>query len=117
MKFPDASFAPFFDELVVVSGTRPGTPPSSDAKTFRCTCRACVMPLADAAAVLDDSVQATRPRFSVLVPSRGDRAWIEAALGTRPQTGDAIELANGLKATVRKVNPLVDAWYEMEAEA
>ena len=109
MKFPNRVFAPFFDALVKITAPRVDMTISSGF-------RACVMPLTDAIAVLDDSVQSTRPRFSVLIAATGDQAWIEAALGSRPQIGDKIELQDGLVTSVKKVSPHVDAWYELEVE-
>ena len=109
MNFPNQSFAPFFDEIVKISATR-------GSQTISGGFRACVMPVQDAEALFDGSVQSTRPRFSVLVASSGNQAWIEAAIRSRPQIGDVVELKSGLVTAVRKVNPVVDAWYEIEVE-
>ena len=75
------------------------------------------MPITDAEPI-DPSIstQSTRAHFTVLLAANGSQAWIETAIGSRPQIGDKIELASGLKTSVRKVSPLVDAWYELEVE-
>lgn len=110
MNFPNQSLAPFFDTLVKISAPRPSGDLSFSVK-------ACVMPLSDAEPIDPSlSTQSTRARFSVLLSASGDQAWIEAAIGSRPQIGDRIELASGLKTSVRKCSPLVDAWYELEVE-
>lgn len=110
MDFPNKSFAPFFDTLVKIGAPRPSGDLSFSVK-------ACVMPISDAEPIIPEtSTQSTRARFSVLLAASGDQAWIEAAIGSRPQIGDRIELASGLKTSVRKVSPLVDAWYELEVE-
>ena len=104
------AFEPMFDEIVSVLAKRPSGDISGGF-------RACVMPIADAGAILGDmSTQSTRARFSVLIAANGSQAWIEAALGSRPQIGDKIELKSGLKTSVVKVSPLVDSWYELEVE-
>ena len=105
-----AAFEPMFDEIVSVLAKRPSGDISGGF-------RACVMPIADAAVIVGDvSVQSARPRFSVLIAANGSQAWLEAALGSRPQIGDKVELRNGLKTSVVKVSPLVDSWYELEVE-
>lgn len=116
MEFPNKSLAPFFDTLVKISASRP-RPDGQAPLDLSFSCKACVMPLSDAEPIDPSlSTQSTRARFSVLLSATGDQAWIEAAIGSRPQIGDRIELASGLKTSVRKVSPLVDAWYELEVE-
>lgn len=110
MNFPNKALAPFFDTLVKISAPRPSGEVSASFK-------ACVMPIADAEPIMPEiSTQSTRARFSVLLAATGSQAWIEAAIGSRPQFGDKIELLSGLTTSVKKVSPLVDAWYELEVE-
>jgi hypothetical protein len=110
MNFPSQSFAPFFDEIVKIRSPRPYGEVSASFK-------ACVMPVSDAEPIMPElSTQSTRARFTVLLSASGCQAWLEAALGSRPQIGDRVELASGMKTVVRKVSPIVDAWYELECE-
>lgn len=110
MNFPNRALATFFDTLVKISAPRQSGEVSASFK-------ACVMPISDADPIDPSlSIQSTRARFTVLLAANGSQAWIEAAIGSRPQIGDKIELASGMKTSVRKVSPLVDAWYELEVE-
>ena len=104
------AFEPMLDEIVSVHAPR-------DTGEISCGFRACVMPIADAATIIGEmSTQSTRARFSVFIAANGSQAWVESVLGSRPQIGDRIELASGLKTSVVKVSPLVDSWYELETE-
>ena len=117
MNFPNTALSPFFDTLVKISASRPN-PNGQAPLDLSFSVKACVMPATDAEPIVAEvSVQSTRPRFTVLLAASGSPAWIEAAIGSRPQIGDQIELANGLQTSVRKVSPVVDAWYELEVEA
>lgn len=102
------SFEPFFDEFVKITARR-------QSGTFSGGFKACVMPIDNSSDILDTSAQEGILKFSVLIPIRGDGAWIESAIGHRPQVGDVIELKNGMKTSVCKVSPIVDSWWEMEA--
>lgn len=107
MDFPNRSFAPFFDTLVKISAPRPSGDLSFSVK-------ACVMPIQSVEPFDETGADSGLLSFTVLLAASGDQAWIEAAIGSRPQIGDRIELATGMKAAVKKVSPLVDAWYELE---
>ena len=105
-----AAFEPMFDDIVSVLAKREH---GDVVGSFR----ACVMPIQDAAVIIGEmSTQSTLARFSVLIAANGSQAWLEAALGSRPQIGDKVELKNGLKTSVVKVSPIVDSWYELEVE-
>lgn len=111
MKFPETAFVPFFDDYVKVEATRPG------GQVIRGTFTACVMPIADADPFTEDSAQSKVMKFTVMIPSSGENGWLAAALGSRPQIGDRVELADGTRAAVTKVSPLCDTWYEMEVRS
>lgn len=103
-----AAFEPMFDEIVSFLAKR-------EYGDIVGSFRACVMPIQDMEAVFDDSVQSHVQRFSVLIPNSGASAWLEGALGSRPQVGDVIEFKSGIRAAVTKVSTIADSWFEMEA--
>lgn len=97
------AFAPFYADEVSVVGARGG-------RTLRGTYRACVFAQGLDAQIGDESVDSHRRRITISIP-RGEDGWI----GGRPQIGDEVKGADGVKFRVDAVScPLGDAW-EMEA--
>ena len=105
------AFAPMFDDLVKVTARRI-TDGVNPPRIIRGGFRACVLPMMNDDPFAEDEAQSARRRFSVLIAKSGPSAWNDRQ---PPQIGDVIELPNGLTAAVKKVIPVVDDWYELEA--
>lgn len=83
------AFDSFYDRTVAVEGVRQG-------KSLRGQYRACVDELGFADPLGDSDSSSDRRAVSILVPRRGEGAWI----GGRPQVGDIVRI-DGLEVRFR----------------
>lgn len=104
------AWSPFFGDVVKVSARRGGA--GVPARTAAGGYRACVLPMANDDPFAEEDAQSVRPRFSVLIAKTGPNAWNDCE---PPRIGDVLELPGGMTAAVKKVLPVVDDWYELEA--
>lgn len=102
------AFDVFFTERVRIDAEREGGRVSGGY-------RAAVYPGADDEAILEGSIQSTRQVFTVLIPASGEGGWNLAALGTRPQIGDKLTLADGTVLHITKAAQLIGDHFEIEA--
>lgn len=104
-----AAYSPLFTDLIKVTAKRRE---GNAVRTISGSYRGCVFPAEDAEAMLQESADSDLKTFRVLIAKLGPNAWNDK---TQPQIGDIIEFKGGVRAAVKKVDPLVADWYEMEA--
>lgn len=99
---PRNAFAPFFGDVIAVSGRRRV---DGEVRDFSGTFSACVLETSFSDASVETDADSSVRTFSVSVAS-GD--WLD---GQRPQIGDRIKLADGLPLAVSHVDNLAgDTW-------
>lgn len=97
-----AAFAPFFGDVIAVSGRRRA---DGEVREFAGTFSACVLETSFSDAAVETDADSSVRTFSVSVAT-GD--WLD---GQRPQIGDRIRLADGLTLAVSHVDNLAgDTW-------
>ena len=107
MKFPDNSFAVFFDEMIALEGKRP------NGATVRGTFAACVMPAEKLDPFAEDAAQSKIYKRGVLIAKTGDNAWNDRE---PPQIGDKLTI-NGTAWAVASVDPFCDDHYTLEVRS